>query len=96
MVWLWAGVVKEQMKHDMLLASDPRQVTGLLTRLSKLGIELESEERGQELAKYAYIKAREIVEKNAVEIEEIAERLLGGKATVGDCVAYLEGWEGEF
>jgi hypothetical protein len=96
MVWLWAGVVKEQMKHEMLLASDPRQVEGLLTRLKKLGVEMESEERGQELAKYSYLKARDIVENNAVEIEEIAERLLGGKATVGDCVAYLEGWEGEF
>jgi len=96
MVWLWAGIVREQMKHDMLLASDPRQIKGLLKRLGKLGIEVESEERGEELAKYSYLKAREIVEEKASEIEGVSERLLGGAATVGDCVAYLERWEGEF
>ena len=95
MVWLWAGVIIEEMKYNQLIVSDPRQVEGLLARLEKLGMDVD-EDRKAPLIEFSYDKAREIVTEEVFCIEEIGERLIGGAATVGDCVAYLEGWEGEF
>lgn len=41
---------------------------------------------------WAYREARNLLNSNKKVVGELVERLVGGAATVGDCVAVLEGW----
>ena len=99
LVWLMAPAAMESAKHPQLILSDPREAAGLLTRLEKSALidknELwwtyEPEER-LDLLKWAYTEADLLLRRNQKAVSEVSDRLTGGAATVGDCVAAIEGW----
>ena len=102
LVWLIAPVAMESSKHPQLIVSDPREASGFLKRLrekaSVMGIseaELENmlppgEE--EDLLKWAYAEADLLLRDNKNQVQQLTELLIGGAATVGDCVAILEGF----
>jgi hypothetical protein len=100
LVWLMAPVAMESSKHPQLILSDPREAEGLLKRLEeskKLNredlwwLEDDPEER-LDMLKWAYTEADLLLRRNQATVTEISQRLTGGAATVGDCVAAMEGW----
>jgi hypothetical protein len=105
LIWLMAPVAMESMKHSQLICSDPREASGLLKRLedtagknniSKEDLWWLAEEDPQrerlDLLKWAYIEADILLRNNMKDVMEISERLSGGSATIGDCVAAVERW----
>lgn len=94
LTWTLAPVAEEEMKHGQLVVSDPREARGLWKRLNKIGIGYE-EEREDLLSRFAMEQARAIVREEKESIDAVSERLIGGAATVGDLISYLEGWEDE-
>ena len=103
LIWLYAPVVMENMKYPQLIASDPREAQGLLKRLEKScndrNIDLNdvfpylgNDEDKENALRWAYQEAKNLILRNKKVCEELEERLAGGAATVGDCVAVLEGW----
>ena len=94
LTWTLAPVAEEEMKHSQLVVSDPREAKGLWKRLNKIGIGF-GEEREDLLCRFAMEQARAIVRDEKESIDQVAERLIGGAATVGDLISYLEGWEDE-
>lgn len=102
LIWMLAPVAAENMKYPQLISSDPNEATGLLKRLEKScadrNIDLYdilpnlSEDKDLVL-RWAYREAEGLILRNKKVCEELFERLAGGAATIGDCVAVLEGWE---
>ena len=105
LIWLMAPVAMESLKHPQLICSDPREASGLLKRLEdnagKNNINLEdlwwtseadSEKEKADLLKWAYHEADILLRNNMKEVVEISQRLTGGAATIGDCVAAVENW----
>jgi hypothetical protein len=100
LVWLMAPVAMESLKHPQLIQSDPRETSGFLTRLensdlidkSNLWWILEGPEERLDMLKWAYTEADLLIRRNQATLTEISQRLTGGAATVGDCVAAVENW----
>lgn len=100
LVWLMAPVAAESAKYPACIMSDPKEAEGLLDRLESLADPavtselwwLDNPEERADLLKWAYTEADLLVRQNRKMVGSIAERLEGGAATVGDCVALLEGW----
>ena len=105
LIWLMAPVAMESLKHPQLICSDPREASGLLKRLEdnagKNNINLEdlwwtleadSEKEKADLLKWAYHEADILLRNNMKEVVEMSQRLTGGAATIGDCVAAVENW----
>ena len=100
LVWLMAPVAMESSKHPQLILSDPREAQGLLKRLEQssnvnpedLWWVGEDPREREDMLKWAYTEADLMLRRNQPLVAEIAQRLTGGAATVGDCVAAMEGW----
>jgi hypothetical protein len=102
LIWLMAPVAAESAKYPVCIMSDAREASGFLERLEgvaqsdpNVANELwwmgDPQERA-DLLKWAYAEADLLIRDNRKMVEGLAERLEGGAATVGDCVALLEGW----
>lgn len=100
LIWLMAPVAMEASKHAQLIVSDPREAAGFLTRLQEraelFGDEdlwwIDNEQERNDLLKWAYAEADNLLRNNKAIVTEITERLAGGAATVGDCAAVMEDW----
>lgn len=101
LIWLMAPVAMESSKHAQLIVSDPREAAGFLKRLQQraelFGDEdalwwMEEEQEQNDLLKWAYAEADFLLRSNKETVTELTERLAGGAATVGDCVAVMEDW----
>jgi len=105
LIWLMAPVAMESMKHPQLICSDPREAGGLLKRLEdnagKNNIDQASlwwtqeddpEDEKADLLKWAYHEADILLRNNMRDVTEMSQRLTGGAATIGDCVAAVEQW----
>jgi hypothetical protein len=101
LIWLMAPVAMESSKHAQLIVSDPRESVGLLKRLQDraelFGSKdilwwMDNGEERNDLLKWAYAEADNLLRSNKATVTELTERLAGGAATVGDCVAVMENW----
>jgi hypothetical protein len=100
LVWLMAPVAMESLKHPQLIQSDPREARGFLTRLessnlidkNELWWLLDEAQEKEDMLKWAYTEADLLIRRNQATVTEISQRLTGGAATVGDCVAATENW----
>lgn len=102
LIWLLAPVAVEDAKHAQLLVSDPREAAGFLRRLAQtcrerggggeLEYPFEDNENDDILLRWAWREAQQLLRRNQPRLEELTKRLVGGAATVGDCVAVLEEW----
>ena len=101
LIWLMAPVAMESSKHAQLIVSDPRESAGLLKRLEDrtelFGSTdvlwwMDNDEETNDLLKWAYAEADNLLRTNKETVRELTERLAGGAATVGDCVAVMENW----
>jgi len=102
LIWLLAPVAIENMKYPQLIGSDPREAQGLLKRLEKScnerNIDIYSilpfaTENQDFLLRWAYRESERLLVRNKQILQALEERLAGGAATVGDCVAVLEEWD---
>lgn len=103
LVWLMAPVAMESMNHPQLIMSDPTEGRGFLQRLEELAASNEAvaqelwwignEQERDDLLKWAYTEADLLLRENRKMVSEIAQRLMGGAATIGDCVAVQENWQ---
>jgi hypothetical protein len=104
LVWLMAPVAMEITKHPQLIVSDPREAEGFLLRLEDyaknnnaavtpedLWWTDDAQERA-DLLKWAFTEADLLLRDNKAVVNEISNRLTGGAATIGDCVATIERW----
>jgi hypothetical protein len=106
LIWLLAPVAMESMNHPQLICSDPREAMGLLQRLEEnagknnidpdalwwLFTDEQPEQEKQDLIKWAYHEADTLLRNNMKDVTEMSQRLTGGAATIGDCVAVMERW----
>jgi hypothetical protein len=100
LVWLMAPVAMESLKHPQLIQSDPREAQGFLTRLERSDLidknelwwVLDEPQEKEDMLKWAYTEADLLIRRNQATVTEISQRLTGGAATVGDCVAATENW----
>jgi len=102
LVWLMAPVAAESAQFPVCIVSDPRDAEGFLERLESVAensppvaAELwwsKDERERSDLLKWAYTEADLLIRTNRKIVDRLAERLEGGAATVGDCVALLERW----
>ena len=105
LIWLMAPVAMELSKHPQLLSSEPREGRGFLRRLADrarsdpagAGAALEGalpadDAEAEACLRWALAEADALLRDHARTVEALAEALAGGAATVGDCVAVLEGW----
>lgn len=102
LVWLMAPVAAESAQFPVCIISDPREAEGFLERLESVADNSPSVAAGlwwledpierDDLLKWAYTEADLLIRTNRKVVDRLAERLEGGAATVGDCVALLEGW----
>ena len=51
-----------------------------------------SDQEKTDLLKWAYTEADLLLRSNKAVVTEISQRLAGGAATVGDCIAVIEDW----
>jgi hypothetical protein len=101
LIWLMAPVAMESGLYAQLIVSDPREAAGLLQRLEDRSDILndkgdlwfaENAIEKRDLLKWAYAEADLLLRRNKETVTELSERLAGGAATVGDCVAVVENW----
>lgn len=108
LIWLYAPVAMESSKYPVCIMSDPRQADGFLERLESLAAkepqiaqelwwlndsdDENSKKERDDLLKWAYTEADLLLRNNMKMVEQVAQRLEGGAATVGDVVAVLEDW----
>lgn len=102
LVWLMAPVAAESARHPVCIFSDPREASGFLERLESVAQSspavaselwwVDDPQELEDLLKWAYTEADLLIRQNRKMVDQLAERLEGGAATVGDCVALLEGW----
>jgi hypothetical protein len=105
LVWLLAPVAMEHMTHPQLIMSDPREAEGFLRRVEEYygpnddrlfwrtgGMSNESSTMKANLLKWAYTEADALLRNNKSCVLELSDRLTSGAATIGDCIAVLEGW----
>jgi hypothetical protein len=104
LVWLMAPVAMESTKHAQLIVSDPREAEGFLLRLEEYAKNTnaavtpedlwwtdDAQERA-DLLKWAFTEADLLLRDNKAVVNDISNRLTGGAATIGDCVATMERW----
>ena len=107
LIWLLAPVAAESAQYPVLISSDPREAVGLLDRLQDFAItdprvaqalwwiennlEVDAQER-DDLLQWAFTEADVLLRDNQKVVKELAQRLEGGAATIGDCIALLEQW----
>jgi hypothetical protein len=53
---------------------------------------MDNDKETNDLLKWAYAEADNLLRTNKGAVTELTERLAGGAATVGDCVAVMEIW----
>jgi hypothetical protein len=103
LIWLMAPVAAESAKYPVCIVSDPTEAEGFLDRLESVAMNspqvaeqlwwtYEDPQEREDLLQWAYTEADLLLRDNRKLVEEMAERLEGGAATVGDCVALLEKW----
>ena len=100
LVWLMAPVAMESAKHPQLIQSDPREAEGFLSRLEKSTLINEDDlwwleedpKEKQDMLRWALAEADLLLRRENTVVTEITERLASGAATVGDCVAAIEGY----
>jgi len=102
LVWLMAPVAAESAQFPVCIMSDPREAEGFLERLESVAENsppvaaelwwLNDATEREDLLKWAYTEADLLIRTNRKVVDRLAERLEGGAATVGDCVALLERW----
>ncbi|GAX26660.1 hypothetical protein FisN_2Hh404 [Fistulifera solaris] len=100
LVWLMAPVAMESAFYPQLIMSDPREAAGFLDRLEELPELANSPDlwwrnnpkEREDLLQWAYAEADLLLRTNRPQVTEMAQRLTGGAATVGDCVAVMENW----
>ena len=105
LIWLMAPVAMESLNHPQLICSDPREASGLLKRLEDnagknnidaddlwWALEADAEKEKADLLKWAYHEADILLRNNMKQVMEMSQRLTGGAATIGDCVAAVEKW----
>ena len=102
LVWLMAPVAAESARFPVCIFSDPREARGFLERLESVAENsppvaaelwwLDDPQEFEDLLKWAYTEADLLIRQNRKVVDQLAQRLEGGAATVGDCVALLEGW----
>jgi hypothetical protein len=98
LVYLLAPVAAEESRHAQLIVSDPRQARALVRLfLEKNGGGGEGEESvlggrsEEEMLAWAFAEAKRMLTANTGAWEKLRKRMESGGATVGDCVALLEG-----
>jgi hypothetical protein len=104
MIWLLAPVAMELSRYPQLLSSEPRVASAFLKQLrdksasngySMLTLSDALPTDDDELDSYlrwALAEADLLLRRNVRAVDSLSEALAGGAATVGDCVAILEGW----
>lgn len=103
LIWLMAPVAMELSRHPQLLSSDAEVGRGFLQRLGDKARVLDyldalegalpdGEEETDDYLRWAIAEADAILRDNADVVGTLGEALVGGAATVGDCVAVLEDW----
>ncbi|KAL3822927.1 hypothetical protein ACHAXA_011642 [Cyclostephanos tholiformis] len=104
LIWLMAPVAMELSKYPQLTSSEPREAYGFLERLaaaersttsstSPLADALPADDRERDAyLRWALAEADTLLRRNAKAVDALSVALAGGAATVGDCVAILEGW----
>jgi hypothetical protein len=100
LVWLMAPVAWESASHPILIFSDPNEASAFLDRCEELfGNDNENDDRifwnasnREMVLKWAYHEADLLLRDNKRIVTDISQRLAGGAATIGDCVAVLEQW----
>jgi hypothetical protein len=104
MIWLLAPVAMELSRYPQLLSSEPRVASAFLKQLrdksasngySMLTLMDALPTDDDELDAYlrwALAEADLLLRRNVRAVDSLSEALAGGAATVGDCVAILEGW----
>ena len=104
MIWLLAPVAMELSRYPQLLSSEPRVASAFLKQLrdksassgySMLSLSdalpIDDDEIDTYL-RWALAEADVLLRRNVRAVDSLSEALAGGAATVGDCVAILEGW----
>lgn len=102
LVWLLAPVAAESAKFPVCIVSNPREAESFLDRLEEFAAKDPSladeifwtgnQQERKDLLKWAYTEADLLLRENRKILQEVTERLTGGAATVGDCIAVLEEW----
>jgi hypothetical protein len=102
LVWLLAPVAAESAKFPVCIVSNPREAESFLDRLEEFAAKDPSladeifwtgnKQERKDLLKWAYTEADLLLRENRKILQEVTERLTGGAATVGDCIAVLEEW----
>jgi hypothetical protein len=102
LIWLLAPVCAESMKHTQLIMSNSKEAISFLERLETYSMENPGALPGlwwqgddaerKDLLTWAYAETECMLRQNRAAVTEISQCLVGGAATVGDCVAVLERW----
>lgn len=100
LIWLLAPVAMEDSMYPQLIFSDPLEAESFLKQLEEqMGDNKEdlfwtdSEEKRRNILQWAYAEANILLKANEAPIQRISQGLTGGAATIGDCVAVIEGWQ---
>lgn len=104
MIWLLAPVAMELSRYPQLLSSEPRVASAFLRQLrdksASSGYSMLTlsdalpidENEIDTYLRWALAEADILLRRNVRAVDSLSEALAGGAATVGDCVAILEGW----
>ncbi len=104
LIWLIAPVAMESGKYPQLISSDPREARVFLNRLKEKSGSIHfakqaleeilpgDDAQSDDYLKWALSEADSLLRNNKKVVDNLSEALAGGAATVGDCVAILEGW----
>lgn len=104
-MWLLAPVAIENMNYPQLIISDPREASSYLERIKEYYIKnnkndstnindilfwIENVNDKNDFLQWCYLEVNDLLRTNNKIITEISQRLIGGAATVGDCIAVIE------
>lgn len=104
LMWLIAPVAMESGKYPQLISSDPSEARVFLDRLNEKSNSIqfakqaleeilpEDDAQSDDYLKWALSEADTLLRNNKKVVDNLSEALAGGAATIGDCVAILEGW----
>lgn len=99
LVWLMAPVAWESASHPILIFTDPNEAIAFMDRCEELFGANDNDDRvfwnasnRDMVLKWAYHEADLLLRDNKRTVTDISQRLAGGAATIGDCVAVLEQW----
>jgi hypothetical protein len=97
LVWLMAPVAMESASHPILIFSDPNEASAFMDRCEELfGTDDDrvfwNDANRDLVLKWVYTEADLLLRDNKRIVQDLGQRLAGGAATIGDCVAVLEQW----